>query len=435
MSDPIIQLKNVNFWYDKGKPNEYHALKDVSVEIERGEYVAFFGASGSGKTTLLYLLAGIEQGQDGQILINGRDISSLSKRELAVYRQVGVGMVFQQFNLIPSLTVAQNVMLPMSFLGSSQDRAKKEAMVLLERLGIQALADRFPTELSGGQQQRVAIARALGNNPPIIVADEPLGNLDSSNAQGALALLKDLNEKDGRTIIMVTHEAWSLRDAQRIFLIKDGVVTEEAKVPGRSKEETLSKYMYGQLAPELNKNQLAARSLSELLLRGYSAPELKRFEFFLGQRLEGKIDAETFEAMLDRSWKEGGLGLWRRKAMKMSEWIEGLIEEKHTIEDMYRELEANPASALKDEVDKLKAWLLQGYEGKISDLQDAQLTEIVYERIRGIITPELFLKTLNLPRRESGLGFAMHTAQRIGEKLELAMKQGHPDAPASPAAA
>src|SRR5437762_9878514 len=154
MSDPIIKLDHVNFFYDQGKSYNQPALKDINIEIERGEYVAFFGPSGSGKTTLLYLISGVEQSQDGKILINGRDISKFTKQELAIYRQIGVGMIFQQFNLIPTLSVLNNVALPMSFLGISQKKRQAEALKILKRLAIDHLANRYPDELSGGQQQR-----------------------------------------------------------------------------------------------------------------------------------------------------------------------------------------------------------------------------------------------------------------------------------------
>ncbi len=427
MTEPIIKLENVNFWYDRGKPNEYHALKDVSCEIYPGEYAAFFGSSGSGKTTLLYLIAGIEQGQEGKIMINGRDISTFTKQELAIYRQIGVGMVFQQFNLIPSLTVVQNVILPMSFLGAAESRAKKEAMELLKRVGIDHLADRYPSELSGGQQQRVGIVRALANNPPIIVADEPLGNLDSTNAETVLQFLKELNEKDGRTVIMVTHEAWSLRDAKKVFYIKDGAVTKEAAGDPKKVSETLSRRMYGKLAPELSQNQLTAHTFSNLFLRGYSDPELKRFEFFLNQRLDSKIEPDVFAMVLHRPWREGGLGLWKQKAARVATWVEDVIEKRREVSDVYKELELHPESPLRDDVEKLKAWLLGEYSGKVSELQNDQLTELVNERIRGIITPENLFSILSLPRSKSGLGFSTRTARRIDEKLEFILKEGHPD--------
>ncbi len=230
--EPIIKLENVNYYYDQGEKNELHALNNINLEIMPKEYAAFFGVSGSGKTTLLYVIAGIERVTSGNIFVSGRDITKFSSQELAIYRQMTVGIVFQQFNLIPSVTVLENITLPMSFLGIGKEQRDIKGMALLERFGIGAFAQRFPGELSGGQQQRVGIARSLANDPPIIIADEPLGNLDSENANLALDILRELKEKDGRTIIMVTHEAWSLKDVEKVFHIKDGqVVKTEMRNP------------------------------------------------------------------------------------------------------------------------------------------------------------------------------------------------------------
>jgi putative ABC transport system ATP-binding protein len=229
----IVELKNLNVYYDKGKPNEWWALRNISLQIEASSYIAFFGASGSGKTTLLYTISGMEKPESGQVLVAGKDITRFSQKELAIYRQMTVGIVFQQFNLIPSISVLDNIALPMSFLGIPLEKRQKKALILLKRFGIDDLSNRLPFELSGGQQQRVGIARALANDPPIVIADEPLGNLDSENANKVLDFLRDLQEKDGRTIIMVTHESWSLKDARVIFYIKDGQIVKTEKRKGR----------------------------------------------------------------------------------------------------------------------------------------------------------------------------------------------------------
>jgi len=418
MAQPIIKLENLNLWYDKGKPSEVWALKNINMEINKGEYVAFFGPSGCGKTTLLYTISGIDQAQEGKIFINGRDISNFSKKELAIYRQVGIGIVFQQFNLIPSLTVLNNVALPMAFLGISQEKRTIEALNLLDRLGIKDFAERYPYELSGGQQQRVGIARALANNPPIIVADEPLGNLDSVNAEKVLEFLKELNEKDGRTIIMVTHEAWSLRDAKKILYMKDGQILKSEESKPRTVAEAVSKHFYKELSPQLFQIEIAAQALSNLLLRGYSAEEIKRFEFFLFQRFSDKIDADTFRRVLDRPYQDGGIGLWKQKAAKIGQYVEEIIAERKTVEDVYKELEKNPESPLADEIEKIRLWLLQEYHGKISELQKIQFNEIISERLRSIISGEQFEKVLSLSKAKFGIGFSFRTAQRMSEKFE-----------------
>src|SRR3989344_7786687 len=247
-TEPIIKVEHVDMYYDRGKEIEVHALKDINLEIEKGDLVAFFGPSGCGKTTLLHAIAGIDRYQNGKVLINGRDLTGLTNEELAIYRQTGIGIVFQQFNLVPSLNILQNVALPMAFVGVSNTESEKEAMRLLKRLNMDGFANRYPFELSGGQQQRVGIARALANDPPIIVADEPLGNLDSENANKVLEFLKELSAKDGRTIIMVTHEAWSLRDAKRIFFMKDGKILKSETVQKRPEtQKSITQHLFQEL--------------------------------------------------------------------------------------------------------------------------------------------------------------------------------------------
>lgn len=421
MSTPLVKLENVNFYYNRGKPSEVHALKNINLEIERGGYAAFFGPSGCGKTTLTYLIGGIETENcdEGNILINGRDLRGLSKRELAVYRQIGVGIIFQQFNLLPSLTVLDNVALPMAFLGINVERRRKEAMKLLDRFGMTKYAERFPSELSGGQQQRVSIARALSNNPPLIIADEPLGNLDSQNANIALEFLKELNEKDGRSIIMVTHESWSLRDARKIFYLLDGELTKiEEPEKKHVAEKTLSAHLHRQLYPEATAERLMARSLSYMLLRGFSGEEIKRFELFIAKRLAGEIDTKTFTDFLDSPYKEGGLGLWKQRAEKIASNIEDLISKRKTVEQLYTELEKDPETPLYEEVARMRSWILGDYKGILSDIQLVRFDEAVEDRLRNIISPENFRAVLGLPRADFGVGLAPGTVRSASERLE-----------------
>jgi putative ABC transport system ATP-binding protein len=209
---------------------EFIAIDHLSLEIAQGEFVAVVGRSGSGKTTLLNLLAGIDRPTAGTVHVAGADLGSLSESGLAAWRGRNVGLVFQFFQLLPTLTVGENVMLPMDFakkvpVGDRYDRA----LHLLERMGVGDQADKFPATLSGGQQQRAAIARALANDPPILLADEPTGNLDSVTAGAVLELFADLNA-DGRTIVVVTHERDVRSIAGRQVTLVDGrVATGEAE--------------------------------------------------------------------------------------------------------------------------------------------------------------------------------------------------------------
>ncbi len=432
MNTPIVKLENINFFYNPGKTSEAQALKNISLEIMPGDYIAFFGPSGCGKTTLTYLIGGIEELQgpeNGRILINGQDLSKLSKKELAVYRQIGVGIIFQQFNLLPSLSVLDNVALPMAFLGVGVDRRRKEAMQLLERFGMTEFANRYSSELSGGQQQRVSIARALANNPPIIIADEPLGNLDSENANKALEFLKELNTKDKRTIIMVTHEAWSLRDATVVVYLKDGEI---ARVEKRTKQEdetlgekSLSKHLYKQLFPDATPEKIMSHSLSYMLLRGFSSPEIKRFELFLSKRILGEIDSAKFTEFLDAPFRDGGLGLWKQRAARISLIVDDLLENRKNIEEIYLQLEKDPEMPLYEEITKITDWLLKDYHGSLSGIARMRFSEAVQNRIRNIITFENFCHILELPRSELGAGLSFGTVRSIAERLEAILSGKH----------
>ena len=197
------------------------ALREVSLSIRRGEVVAIMGPSGSGKTTLLNIIAGVDKPTAGKVYVDGRDLTSLGERELEEYRLRTVGYVFQQFNLIPTLTAVENVLLPMTLAGRP-DRAR--AMKLLEEVGLGDKANRYPEELSGGEQQRLAIAIALANDPPIIIADEPTGELDIATGERIVRILLDQSRIHGKTVVMTTHDPRVARMADRVVLLEYGRV-------------------------------------------------------------------------------------------------------------------------------------------------------------------------------------------------------------------
>jgi putative ABC transport system ATP-binding protein len=226
---PLIRLRGVGKSYPVAG-GEFHALSNLDLDIQGGEFVAVVGPSGSGKSTLLNLLAGIDRAGSGELSVAGQDLRALPERALSRWRGKAVGVVFQFFQLLPTLTALENVMLPMDFCDQwpAAERATR-ALALLERLGVPDQADKFPSALSGGQQQRVALARALANAPALILADEPTGNLDSTNASGLLALLAELAREQGVTIVMVTHEAAALGQVQRSLRLRDGRLVEDRR--------------------------------------------------------------------------------------------------------------------------------------------------------------------------------------------------------------
>ncbi len=205
----------------------FTALKGIDLQVNEGAYVAVVGKSGSGKSTLLNILTGIDRPTSGEVYVGGTPVHTLSESQIAVWRGRNLGVVFQFFQLLPTLTVVENVMLPMDFCSTFPIRQRKaRAMQLLEQVGVAGQADKLPSALSGGQQQRVAIARALANDPPIIVADEPTGNLDSGTADAVFRLFEDL-VADGKTVLMVSHERDVAQRVNRTVTIADGEIMPE----------------------------------------------------------------------------------------------------------------------------------------------------------------------------------------------------------------
>lgn len=220
---PIIELKNVWKIYQVGETKIY-ALRGMNLAINQGEFVAITGASGSGKSTAMNMVGALDIPTKGHIMLEGQDISQLSESDLAQIRGQKIGFVFQQFNLINTLNALENVMLPMVFQGKSRKEGLKRAEHLLTLVGLKERMYNKPTELSGGQQQRVAMARALSNNPDVVLADEPTGNLDSKTGDRVLNLLQALHKKEKKTIIVVTHDDYVAKAAQRIARLKDGKI-------------------------------------------------------------------------------------------------------------------------------------------------------------------------------------------------------------------
>jgi len=219
---PLIEMKNVSKIY-KMDHFEIRALDGINLQINRNEFIAIVGASGSGKSTLLDVMCCLSRPTLGKVLIEGRDISKMSDNELAVIRGQKIGFVFQTFNLIQRLSALENVMLPMWFVGKSEEDQKERAKRILEDVNLGNRIKHRPSELSGGERQRVAIARALANDPPIIVGDEPTGNLDSRTGKEILNILKELY-KQGRTVILVTHDVNIAREAKKKIYLKDGKI-------------------------------------------------------------------------------------------------------------------------------------------------------------------------------------------------------------------
>lgn len=224
----LLEIKSISKIYGKGN-NTVHALKDVSFSVDKGEYIAIVGESGSGKSTLLNIIGAIDIPTDGKVIINNKDLFTMTDSELTVFRRRNIGFIFQGFNLIPELTVEQNIIFPVLLDYKKPDR--KYLDELLNILGLQERRNHLPSELSGGQQQRVAIGRALITKPSLILADEPTGNLDSKNSSEVISLLKESSQKYEQTIIMITHSHSIAQSATRVLRVSDGILVDQGSAP------------------------------------------------------------------------------------------------------------------------------------------------------------------------------------------------------------
>lgn len=217
----ILEVKNLCKTYGKGE-TEVKALNNVSFSVDKGEFVAIIGPSGSGKSTLLHILGGVDVPTSGSVIINGEDISKLNETALAIFRRRQIGLIYQFYNLIPILTVEENLTLPLRLDGRKPDERQTEYLV--KTLGLENRLDHLPNQLSGGQQQRVSIGRALINNPALMLADEPTGNLDSENSKEIVSLLRKFNKEQNQTVIIITHDERIALAADRIIEIEDGKI-------------------------------------------------------------------------------------------------------------------------------------------------------------------------------------------------------------------
>ncbi len=226
---PLV-VENVTKNFRQGE-RTVTALDDISLDVPAGQFMAIMGASGSGKSTLLHLMAGLAVADKGRVVLNGTDLGAMNDYQLTLFRRRQIGLVFQSFNLIPTLTAEENVMLPLMLDGVNGDIGNKKVADLLASLGLEKRSRHRPDAMSGGEQQRVAIGRALITNPAVILADEPTGNLDSTNSKAVCELLRDLSTVHGKTIVMVTHEPTVAAYAQSVVVLKDGKIIEHRTNP------------------------------------------------------------------------------------------------------------------------------------------------------------------------------------------------------------
>jgi putative ABC transport system ATP-binding protein len=433
MIEPLIKIKNMSVIYNKGKENEFRAADNSTMDIYPGEYIIFFGPSGCGKSTTLYTILGVLRPTEGHVLVKGEDIYSYSPLEMVDYQTSTIGIMYQAFYLIPSLTIADNVTLPLIFQGIHPNERKRRADELLERFGVGQHANKLPEALSGGQTQRVSVARAFVNDPEIILADEPVGNLDSKSADQVMSTLDIINRKDKKTIILVTHDAKYLPYAHRVIYIRDGKVVRIVPNPEKkqiarvdqqtsmvTEMETLSK-----AHPYLSPSELKVKSIINYLTQDFTLEQLSRLEELSKDMIDGKMRSEQFYEILVGDPKQGGVGLKAGLAQTMTEKITKVLEQSKDVRRYRHRLEQNSfLDSDKELVSRLTKYLVEECTDNIDSTLRRRLKELVYRRVSGLIRKEEFMESMMLDRKNGGMGFTKDETSRIAQYFEKIIMQG-----------
>ena len=422
MNKALISLKNVDVVYNQGETSkEVFALKNITLDIFPHEYIIFFGPSGCGKSTLLNVIAGLERIAKGKAIVGGKELSSLSDEDLSTYHRHQIGFIFQAYNLVPSLSVYENIALPQMFEGSSSRQWGRKALELAERFEIFEQVNKLPSQLSGGQQQRVGIARALINNPSIILADEPSGNLDSKNTVHVFDILRRLNVREKKTILLVTHAPDFLGEADRIFYIKDGRIIDEVKNKNKKKfeqgvEDVQKTFPWKRLLKDKYvSTSMKSKRLSEFILKVPEERKMGRLETLIEKRLQSIIGPMEFVTSLDKSYYKGGAGLDKRVAERIGIMVEHVMVNASTI----NKIQDASEEAVQQVVHDIAGHLIEAVRVSFPANRLTAFEMLVKNRLQNKISPWEVKKMLDISVNKGGLGLRKQTAIKIVNYLEL----------------
>ena len=433
MAKPLIVCRDLSIIYNKGKSNEFRALSNVNTDIYEGEYIILFGASGSGKSTLMYSIQGSLPPGDGTLLIRGDDIYSYPPEERVYFQRYVMGIIFQSFNLIGSLSVLDNVALPMIFCDADKSSRNRRAQSLLDRFGVGHVSHKIPAMLSGGQQQRVSVARSMVNDPKILLADEPTGNLDSVSTQQVMDKIDEINTFDRRTVIMVSHNAAHLSYAHRVYYLKDGLIVREVVNPQRKQikpvreGETIVTELeqLARLFPYDSVDTLRVKSMVNLLTQNYTYRQLTRLEHAIILFIKGKVDKEAFIKSLILPYEKGGVEIPEAEAKRMAVITEKLINQSDDIR-RFRAKKDNEDIFFSQHklAERLRDHLVGAFNIKLNKEQNNNLVELIADRVTGVIEEDQFNSTLMQTIKNDGLGLDEKEADELTRYFEKIIAQG-----------
>jgi putative ABC transport system ATP-binding protein len=433
MAKPLIVARDLSIIYNLGKSNEFKALSGVNTDIYEGEYIILFGPSGCGKSTLMFAIQGSLPPGEGTLLIKGDDVYSYPPAERVYFQRHVMGIIFQQFNLIPSLSVLDNVALPMIFCDRDKTTRDRRAQSLLDRFGVGHVSHKIPAMLSGGQQQRVSVSRSMVNDPKILLADEPTGNLDSVSTQQVMDKIDEINTFDRRTIIMVSHNAAHLSYAHRVYYLKDGKIVREVVNPQRKQikpvreGETIVTELeqLARLFPYDSIQTLRVKSMVNYLTQDYSFDQLTRLEHAIALYIQGKIDRDAFIKSLILPLERGGVQIDEKKAREMADVAGRMIDNSNDIK-RYRARKTNDSIFFSQHklAERMRDHLVGVFHIKLSKEQDKNMVEIIADRVTGVIEEDELNERMIKGIRSGGLALSEKEADEMTRYFEKLVAQG-----------
>jgi putative ABC transport system ATP-binding protein len=432
MARPYIWARDLEITYNLGKSNEFKALQGADAEIYKGEYIILFGPSGSGKSTLMYAVMGSLPPSGGSLLIGGDDIYAYSSEDRVFYQRNVMGIIYQQFNLIQSLTVRDNVALPQIFAGVDKKTRDRRAQAILERFGVGHVGDKIPAMLSGGQQQRVSVSRSMVNDPEILLADEPTGNLDSISTQQVMDKVREINH-EGKTIMMVSHNAAHLPEAHRVFYIRDGriiriVVNPQRKQIKKVEEgETLVTELeqLARLWPYDSLDTLRVKSIVNYVTQDYNFDQIIRLERFIQQTVNGGMSSDKLVHLLSKSFADGGVGMTKQEATHMARKVKNLLTESRNVKRFRDNRHYDLAFIYQHKfLLRIEEHLLKEYKQKLTPNQKKNMQEIILDRLSGATRKNDLVEQLNAKVSLGGAGLHIKTAFKIASYFEKILAQG-----------
>ncbi len=419
--------------YNLGKKNEFKAINDLNLDIYPGEFIALFGPSGCGKSTVFYSILGILQPSSGEILVKGENPYAFSPAEMVNYQSRSIGIIYQAFFLINSISVMDNTVLPQTFLGIPWAKRKIRGQALLDRFGIGNKAENYPNLMSGGQLQRASVARSMVNNPDILLADEPTGNLDSKSSDQVMQVLDDINQKDKKTVVMITHNASQLVWCHRVFYMKDGALLRTVPNPDkkqivkfdRQKVLVTEIELLSKMFPYFEPEDLKVKSLVNYLTQDLDFLQIDRLEKAVKLMIMRTMGEDNFSEILSAPLSRGGVGLPKSRAKFLADKVMQILKHSEDVRRYRRRMNEGTFFSREDKlINELLYYVVEEAKIRINRDQKAVLKQAVRDRVSGLIRKEELEEILKKTVKQGGAGLDKKDRDNVIFYFEKLLTQG-----------